>query len=333
MITVDHIQKGVLLPKPPTTGGQGRLHAAAVEHLASSFARALGRFYPFAGRLAVTPGRNDYDEGSPKSLVVSLRCSGEGAEFVHAVAPGVTAALCVPRVVWSFFQLNGVLGADAIADSRPVMAAQVTELADGVFVALSLNHAVADGTAFWRRFALLAHLWRAACRARKLAPGQETLYSLLVGCGARVDGVPTAYAGNAVTHAAAQSPAGDILDRGLGWAAWLLNRAVASFDERSARDKLASWPGEPSFPSIKAFSATAHTSFADGELAAVRRVRERLQVTVRSGAGNKLDGKVTVYEGRGGAGSMALEVCLAPEALARLVADEEFMGAVGATDC
>ena len=53
-------------------------------------------------------------------------------------------------------------------------------------------------------------------------------------------------------------------------------------------------------------------------------------VAVRSGAGNKMDGKVTVYEGRGGAGSMALEVCLSARALARLVADEEFMEAVSA---
>lgn len=53
-------------------------------------------------------------------------------------------------------------------------------------------------------------------------------------------------------------------------------------------------------------------------------------VAVRSGAErprNKMDGKATVYEGRGGGGSMALEVCLSPDALARLVADEEFMDA------
>jgi hypothetical protein len=56
-------------------------------------------------------------------------------------------------------------------------------------------------------------------------------------------------------------------------------------------------------------------------------------MTVRSGAGSKVDGKVTVYEGGDGAGSMALEVCLAPEALATLVADDEFMAAVGATHC
>jgi hypothetical protein len=51
-------------------------------------------------------------------------------------------------------------------------------------------------------------------------------------------------------------------------------------------------------------------------------------LTVRSGPGNKLDGKTSVFEGRGGGGAVALEVCLAPDTLARLVADGEFMDAV-----
>ncbi|CAM0879025.1 unnamed protein product [Alopecurus aequalis] len=398
VISLEHIQKGILLPGPPTTGGQGH---HVVERLASSFARALARFYPFAGRLVATP---DSREG----LVVSLRCSGEGAEFVHAVAPGVTVAdvtapLCVPRLVWSFFPLDRLLGVDAIAESLPLLAAQVTELANGVFVAMSLNHAVADGTAFWhlfntwseisrrgvdgdelssplpvhRRFfldgcpvpiplpfsnvedivgqrldpyppveecffhysaesvkelkaranaemsgiatttisslqALLAHVWRAVCRARRLAPDQETKYTLLVGCRGRVEGVPAAYAGNAVGHAAAKCPAGEILDRGLGWAAWLLNRAVTSFDAASAMDKLASWPREPSFASLRAYSAAAHNNLATGSSPRFDVYGNDFgwgrPVTVRSGAGVKLDGKVTVYEGGGGAGSMALEV-------------------------
>uniref|UniRef100_A0A453MEF8 Uncharacterized protein n=1 Tax=Aegilops tauschii subsp. strangulata TaxID=200361 RepID=A0A453MEF8_AEGTS len=51
-------------------------------------------------------------------------------------------------------------------------------------------------------------------------------------------------------------------------------------------------------------------------------------VAVRSGSENKVDGKTTVYECRRGGGSMALETCLAPEALARFVLDGEFMGAI-----
>jgi hypothetical protein len=39
---------------------------------------------------------------------------------------------------------------------------------------------------------------------------------------------------------------------------------------------------------------------------------------------------VTVYEGRGGGGGgMELEVCLAPDALGRLVADQELKDASG----
>ncbi|BAS88841.1 Os04g0374400 [Oryza sativa Japonica Group] len=151
MITGDYVQKGVVLPKPPGGGEH------VVEHLVSSFARALARFYPLAGRLAVaetppSPG------GARPTISLSLRCNGEGAEFVHAVAPGVTVAdiadsLFVPRVVWSFFPLNGMLGTDAAVEPRrPVLAAQATELADGMFIAMSLNHGVADGFTFWHLF-------------------------------------------------------------------------------------------------------------------------------------------------------------------------------------
>uniref|UniRef100_M8BBW8 Uncharacterized protein n=1 Tax=Aegilops tauschii TaxID=37682 RepID=M8BBW8_AEGTA len=135
MLAVDYIQKGVLLPKTPaaTTQGQGR-NIPVVDRLSSSFASALGRFYHLAGRLAVN------DDGAGAGQTISLRCSNEGAEFVHAVAPGVTVAditapLCIPRVVWSFFPLNGVLVAEAATGSRPVLAAQGTHLGERVFVA------------------------------------------------------------------------------------------------------------------------------------------------------------------------------------------------------
>ncbi|KAF7013189.1 hypothetical protein CFC21_027300 [Triticum aestivum] len=61
-ITVGYSQNGVLLPKPPTG-----MHA--VEHLASSFARALGRFHPLAGRFAHAPRRMpDAGEGYPAGI-------------------------------------------------------------------------------------------------------------------------------------------------------------------------------------------------------------------------------------------------------------------------
>ncbi|KAF7055864.1 hypothetical protein CFC21_063342 [Triticum aestivum] len=403
MLAVDYIQKGVLLPKTPaaTTQGQGR-NIPVVDRLSSSFASALGRFYHLAGRLAVN------DDGAGAGQTISLRCSNEGAEFVHAVAPGVTVAditapLCIPRVVWSFFPLNGVLGAEAATGSCPVLAAQVTDLDDGVFVAMSLNHGVADWTTFWHLFntwseisrrsvdggydceissplpvferwfpngcavpipvplgklddivgqrrraygqrppvlecfvrfsgesvknlvskanaemsgsgttisslqAMLAHLWRAVFRARRLAPEQDTRYVHLVGCRGRADGMPAAYSGSAVSHVAADSTAGEILEKGLGRAAcFALPPALA----RGAEAPALLFTG--SSPRIDVYG----NDFGWGA-----------PVAVRSGGGSKLAGKATVYEGGCAAGSMALEVCLAPEALDRLVADQEFMSA------
>ncbi|TVU43701.1 hypothetical protein EJB05_10189, partial [Eragrostis curvula] len=146
LISIDYIQKGILLPKPPVHGD------ALVDALASSFARALGRFYPLAGRLAA-------EERGDGTVTLSLRCTGEGAEFVHAAAPGVTAAdiaasLHVPPVVAALCPLNHVLGADAAMDqSIPLVAAQVTELADcAVFIGMSMNHSAGDGAAFWHLF-------------------------------------------------------------------------------------------------------------------------------------------------------------------------------------
>jgi hypothetical protein len=424
MITVDQIQKGLLLPNPLAGG------ASLADDLASSLACALDRFYPLAGRLTAAAG-------GPGQLVISLCCNGEGAEFVHAVAPEVTvsdvaASPYVPPVVWSFFPLDGMLSVDAVVDSRPVLAAQVTQLADGVFLAMSLNHGVADGTTFWHLFntwaeihrrrvsggedcygdelaapppvfercflldmccpgvpitlpfgkvedmvrrpvrspvrecflhfsadsvrnlkakanaemagtanatisslqSLLAHLWRAVCRARMLPPHRETTYLVLVGCRARTRGVPQGYAGNAVTQGCASSTAGEVEAKGLGWAAWLLNRAVASFDEASVRRGLTSWAEEPSFLYVQASPGDSKVSTGSSPRFDVygNDFGWGAPVTVRSGSGNKAEGKATVYQGRGGGGSMALEVCLSHEALARLVADQEFMDAVSAAE-
>ncbi|KAL6623599.1 hypothetical protein ACP70R_033478 [Stipagrostis hirtigluma subsp. patula] len=329
MLKFQYIQHAVLLPKPKHQPAAG---LAVVDHLASAFARAVGRFHPFAGRLVL--GEIGADG---VTATVSLRCTGEGAEFVHAAAPGVTAAdiasaapLCVPReLVSSLFPLNGLLNADAVSPDgdcqrrAPLLAAQVTELADAVFVAVSLNHAVGDGAAFWhfvntwsdlsrsggaarngRRQcwsggptpaapcrspcssprssttvkklksranaevhdagagtaaatatvsslqALLAHLWRSVCRARRLEPPQETNFLLSVGCRGKVTGVPaTGDVGNAVVGCRVTLTAGEVQAKGLGGTAWLLNRAVAALDEPSMVSECLAWMREQRFPS------------------------------------------------------------------------------------
>ncbi|KAF8712655.1 hypothetical protein HU200_028414 [Digitaria exilis] len=432
MLTIDHIQKGILLPKPPVSGDH------LVEHLASSFSRALARFHPFTGRLTVD---ESCDGDGPTTFTVSLRrrCTGDdGAEFVHAVAADVTvadvvASLYVPRVVWSFFPLDGMVGADAAASSRPVLAAQVTELADGVFVAMALNHAVADGTTFWhlfntwshisrrsmsavgehehddkttisipppvferwfpdgcpvpvplpfgkleqivRRFdgppvnecffvfsgesierrdsrhcrqpiddddatttisslqSVLAHVWRGVTRARRLPRQQETTYTVLVGCRGRVRHVAHAYAGNAVVRCTARATAGEVVDNGLGWTASLLRRAIVELDEAALVGSVDTWHRDPRFAYLAGWWHPA--AMVTGNSPRFDVVGNDFgwgkPLAVRSGGANKVDGRATVYEGIDGGGSIGMEVCLAPEILARLVVDDEFMNAVTTT--
>ncbi|KAK2657509.1 hypothetical protein Ddye_010561 [Dipteronia dyeriana] len=81
-----------------------------------------------------------------------IDCNNEGAQFVHAAANGVSVAdviqpIHVPKIVYSFFPLNGV--ANYEGTSKPLLAVQVTELVDGIFIGISINHTVADATSFW----------------------------------------------------------------------------------------------------------------------------------------------------------------------------------------
>ncbi|KAL6644026.1 hypothetical protein ACP70R_018792 [Stipagrostis hirtigluma subsp. patula] len=382
-LTADYSQKGILLPKPPERG-----------------------------------------DGT---VTVSLRCTGEGAEFVHAMAPRVAvadivASIYTPAVVWSFYSLNQVLGADAAMESLPVLSVQVTELADGVFIGMSMNHSVGDGATFWnffntwseinrrigisddlhelstpapvyprwfletcpvpipmpfskvqhlvRRFerpmvqecffifstasvqnlkakandemagtatatisslqAVLAHLWRAVCRARRLPPEQDTFYHVIVGCRGRVNSISATYIGNAVVRSTAESTAGEVERNGLGWTAWLLNRAVASFNEARMRDFLDGWVQEPVFMSryLSPVSADILTGSSPRFDVFGNDFGWGKPLAVRSGLGKNTDGTATVFEGPEKDGSISLEVCLVPETLARLVADEEFMEAV-----
>ncbi|CAO2190091.1 unnamed protein product [Urochloa humidicola] len=428
LIRTDYIQKGLLLPTPPISGDA---LAAALE---SSFARALRLFYPFAGRLAA-------DERGDCTVTVSLRCTGEGAEFVHATAPGVAAADIVssiytpPVVISEFHSFDPSLapGDAAGVETLPLLSVQITELADSLFVGVTLNHAVADGTALWhflktwseihRRgggagtfndgndlstpppvlrwwlaetwpvpiplpfsklehiarpefdrtsihdcfltfsstsvknltsrasgelavdgtsaaagdgisslHAVMAHLWRGVCRARRLAPEQDTSYSVVVDCRGRVDGMPAGYVGNAVAFGKAEATAGEVEEKGLGWAAWLLNRAEASVDVGNVWEAMERWARRPEFVFMTSLSSAGGTALATGSSSWLDVFGNDFgwgrPVAVRSGKGNKADGKAAVFEGPEPGGSVSVELCLAPDVMERLVADEEFMDAV-----
>ncbi|CAL9211612.1 unnamed protein product, partial [Musa hybrid cultivar] len=168
MFNASYIQKGHLF----STHLLSRLTIAdVVDRLKTSLSTALLHFYPLAGRL-VTEEAVD-EQGNVTGIYVSIDCDGQGAELTHVVADGITVADVlapssdVPSFVRSFFRLDGVINYDG--HSEPLLAVQLTELADGFFVGCSFNHVVGDGTSYWQFFNAWAEIARADGAAAEMS--------------------------------------------------------------------------------------------------------------------------------------------------------------------
>ncbi|RVW55344.1 Retrovirus-related Pol polyprotein from transposon RE1 [Vitis vinifera] len=76
----------------------------------------------------------------------------------HHPANGVTMGdildpIYVPRIMSSFFPLHETRSFHGV--SEPLLAVQVTELVDGIFVGCTMNHVVSDGTSFQHFFKII----------------------------------------------------------------------------------------------------------------------------------------------------------------------------------
>ncbi|KAK2657512.1 hypothetical protein Ddye_010564 [Dipteronia dyeriana] len=143
LLLLDTIQKGLVFHKPKPD------HENLIHHLQTSLSRTLDFFLPLAGRLATV-------EHGDETTSFFIDCNNAGAEFVHAIADGVSVSDIIEQtyvpdhIVYSFFPLNGVRNYEGT--SKPLLAVQVTELVDGIFVGCTINHTALDGTSFWHFF-------------------------------------------------------------------------------------------------------------------------------------------------------------------------------------
>lgn len=397
MLSTHYIQKGLLFSTSLPTH-------QLIDHLKSSLATALHHFYPLAGRLVT--------HQHPRGISVSVECTDEGAEFIHATKCDATisdvlAPLSdVPSFVHNFFPLDGAVSHDG--HSLPLLAVQLTELADGFFLACSFNHALGDGTSYWHFFstwaeisrtgdisrppimdrwfirdlpitlpfshtsefierpvrrplrervfhfsansvaalkarankesgspvissfqALSAHVWRCITRARGIPEAKITSCCLAAQNRARVKPpLSNDYFGNSLSAVSGTMRAGELLAKGLGAAAWVLNRAVAAHTDDKIHGALKAWHVSP---------VVYRSMFDENSIMIGSSPRFDMYgcdfgwgkaVGVRSGVANKFDGKVTSYPGREGDGSVDLEVCLIPEYMSALERDVEFMAVV-----
>lgn len=136
-----------------------------IQHLKDSLSSTLDIFWPFTGRLKITT------EHEANTISCSIVCNNEGALFVHAVAKNISVADIVrptyhPPIHHSFFALNGVKNYEGT--SQPLLAIQVTELVDGIFISFTVNHVIVDGTSFWHFINSWAEISKGCLKISKL---------------------------------------------------------------------------------------------------------------------------------------------------------------------
>ncbi|KAL0740435.1 hypothetical protein Bca4012_081948 [Brassica carinata] len=123
-----------------------------ISRLKSSLSAALKIFYPYAGRLVKMDNEDD------ETRTFFIDCDGSGVKLVHAEAVSVLVSdvleqangTNVPNYWSEFFPANGVKSWEGV--SKSLIAFQVTELKDGVFIGFGYNHLVTDGASVWSFF-------------------------------------------------------------------------------------------------------------------------------------------------------------------------------------
>ncbi|ONH96458.1 hypothetical protein PRUPE_7G130800 [Prunus persica] len=325
------------IPQMSTAIVRPTSHDHLKQRLIDHSSQTLNIFYPLAGRLAAVESQDK------AGTCFSINCNGDGALFVHAAADD--------DIVSNLFSMNGVLNYEGVP--KPLLAVQVTELVDGIFIGCTMNHCVVDGSSFWHFFntwektaqikskanaemgthnisslqALMAHLWRAVTRASHLNLDQEIIYKIEVGLRQKLKPpLPKEYLGNALQGVHVKSTAGELLQHELGWAALHINKTIASLTAEQVMKVLEDWAKTPTVSSKLRENIPTSTTSSIFSLLTGSSPRFNVYgndfgwgrpVAVQSGSENKMN-----------EGSIDFEVCLLPETLHAMAEDAEFMEAV-----
>lgn len=174
---------------------------------------------------------------------------------------------------------------------------------------------------------LCAQLWRSVSRARKLEGCKKTTFRMAVNCRHRLEPkLEPLYFGNAIQSIPTIALAGELLSRDLHWSADLLHRNVVAHDDATVRRGVKDWESNPRlFPLGNSDGASITMGSSPRFPMYENDFGWGRPWAVRSGKANKFNGKISAFPGPDGGGSIDLEVVLAPETMAGLEVDLEFM--------
>lgn len=400
-----YLQRGLLFHKPKPQAEEPDQNASIIHHLETSLSRTLDFFAPLAGRMAAI----EYED---KTTSFHIDCNNAGALFVHAVAEKLTVSdliepVFVPETLDSFFQFDGVKIIDAT--SKPLLAVQVTELVDGIFISCNISHCIADGFSFWHFFnswseisrgsdhisklpvfqrpplgidypiripeikkqihqdqlvtpplkvkvynftkqnimklktkanaemntdkisslqATLSHFWLSITRNRHLDPNQDSIIFSVIGVRQRLQQLPEQYFGNAIQGAMVRLKAGELIEKGLGNAAWEINKTIANQTGEKLMDLFQAWAKSPKL-------------YQTGEMlnnALLTAGSPRFDIygndfgwgrpiALGHGAGTRF-GELLIASCGVEEGSIEIKACLSPETFEAMENDEQFMAAL-----
>ncbi|XP_078431859.1 uncharacterized protein LOC144703546 [Wolffia australiana] len=173
--------------------------------------------------------------------------------------------------------------------------------------------------------ALTATMWRCVTRARRIPENETVQFGLVADDRQRLSPpLSGGYFGNSISPIIASATAGELLSRGMGWAAGKIYEAVNGHSDEAIREDGKKWMEAPvvyPYSSMETFCAFVASSprfdkygcnFGWGKA-----------VAVRSGNSEKHVGSILAYPGREGGGSIDLEVSLSPDVMAVLELDAE----------
>ena len=174
--------------------------------------------------------------------------------------------------------------------------------------------------------AVLGHLWRSVVRNRHCSANQEAHYHVAVGMRQRIQPpLPEEYFGNAIILGTVTTTVENLLEHELGWVASQINKVIASQTVEEGRTCIEDWVKSPK---ISILRGVTNNALITGSSPRFNMYGNDFgwgrPIAVRSGAGNKFDGKLTVFPGME-EGSMDFEACLSPETLQAMIDDSEFM--------
>ncbi|XP_023760417.1 uncharacterized acetyltransferase At3g50280 [Lactuca sativa] len=180
--------------------------------------------------------------------------------------------------------------------------------------------------------AVIALLWRSVTRIRRLPDDSQTSCRLMISNRRRLNPpLSDDYFGNPISMVRGTATVGELMANGLGWAAFRLHEAVINYTDTSVKESVKSWIENPFIIKLSKMIDRNFIHVGSSPRFDMYGCEFGLgkAVAARSGWLNKGDGKITMYPGREGGGSMDVEICFASsQTMMDLECDEEFIDAL-----